>query len=90
MDFAIGTGGFPQLPKGKRWYKCVLGRNEDWAWEWKCRETQQSGINQLYDKFASVPEYMPKFLDKYMIQYKFNMQPIVILPKLQETSQTEQ
>ena len=86
-EIVFGTGGFPQIPKGKRWYTCLLGRDEDWAWQWKCTETPQTKINPIQDKYASVPEYMPKFLDKYVIQYQFNMQPVAILSKSQETSQ---
>lgn len=88
--FVSGFGGFPQLPKERRWYKCWLGRNEDWSWTWRCAETPESNINLLYDKYVSVPEYMPKFVDKYVIQYKFNNQPVTILPTSQETSQTKQ
>lgn len=76
--FVSGFGGFPQIPKEK----CLLGRDEDW----RCTETPESKINLLYDKYASVPEYMPKFVDKYVIQYKFNNQPVTILPKVSNSS----
>lgn len=89
QKFLYGIGGFPQIPKEKRWYTCLLGRDQDWSWTWKCAETPESKINLLYDKYASVPEYMPKFMDKYVIQYQFNNQPVSILPTLQETSETK-
>ena len=89
QKFLYGLGGFPQIPKERRWYKCLLGRDEDWSWTWKCAETPESKINILRDKYASVPEFMPKFVDKYVIQYQFNNQPVTILPTLQETSETK-
>jgi hypothetical protein len=84
MEFAIGLGGFPQKPKQKRWYTCLMG-NEGWS----CMETSEYKINPFADKYASVPDSLPRFLDKYVIRLAFSDGiPVSIHSKSQGTSQT--
>lgn len=83
-----GMGGFPQLPKRKRWYVCNLDINERNDATWLCKETPESKIHWVLDEYANVPEYMPRFLDQYFVRYGLNTHiPVRILEpsKSQET-----
>lgn len=78
--------GIPQGPKPKRWYVCNIGYSG-----WTCTETPETKINPLCDTYTNVPEYTPRFLDEYVIMYKFRDRiPVTILSKSQGTSQTKQ
>ena len=61
-----GLGGFPQFPERKRWYVCTIGYNSR-----TCYEIPTERFCP-HCKTVDVPEYLPKFLDKYVIQSKFN------------------
>lgn len=64
----FGFGGRPQSPKKKRWYVCNLGFDSRYDATWFCKETPESKIQVIVDEYASVPEYMPRFLDSYMVR----------------------
>lgn len=63
-----GFGGFPQLPeKRRRWYACNTERT---CYEIPTTLEEPEFCPQC--KSVNVPAYLPKFLDKYVIQMKFN------------------
>ena len=73
MEFSIGSSGFPQLPKKKRWYVCNLNFEQFMTKPvWLCKETPESKIHWIADEYASVPDYMPRCLDSYMVRRNLN------------------
>jgi len=65
-----GFGGFPQLPERKRWYACNL----DFI-GWNCYKLAEKVERPKFCptcRVVDVPVYLPEFLDKYVIEYKFN------------------
>lgn len=80
---------FANTPQPKRWYVCNLHIDERNDATWLCKETPESKIHPILDDYASVPSYMPRFLDKYVVRYAFRTAiPMTILepPKSQGTS----
>ena len=66
-----GFGGFPQLPeKRRRWYACNIGYIGRTCYEIPTKLEEPAFCPQC--KSVNVPAYLPKFLDKYVIQHKFN------------------
>lgn len=64
--FLSGMGGFPRLPEETRHYACNIGYTG-----WNCYKTNSKAFCPTC-KTVTVPAYLPEFLDKYVIQYKFN------------------
>jgi hypothetical protein len=77
----FGFGGVPQSPKKKRWYVCNLSFEHHMKNPvLQCKETPESKINLIVDHYASVPEYVPRFLDSYIVRHNLNTHfPIEIL-----------
>jgi hypothetical protein len=67
--FLSGMGGFPRLPEETRHYACNIGYTG-----WNCYKTDIYNSKAFcpHCKTVTVPAYVPEFLDKYVIQYKFN------------------
>ncbi len=68
--FVSGFGGFPRLPERKRWYVCNIG-----FVGWNCYKLAEEVEQPKFCptcRVVDVPAYLPEFLDKYMIQSKFN------------------
>ena len=82
-----GFGGFPQLPeKRRRWYAC----NIDYI-GWSCYRIGEMSEHPKFCptcKVVDVPAYLPEFLDKYMIQRKFNDRIQVKIPELPMSPET--
>ena len=74
--FLSGFGGFPQLPEETRHYACNIGywTSSETVLGWKCYETDIYNSKAFCPncKTVKVPAYLPRFLDKYVIQHKFN------------------
>ena len=65
-----GFGGFPRLPERKRWYAC----NIDFI-GWNCYKLGEKVEQPKFCptcRVVNVPAYLPEFLDKYVIESKFN------------------
>ena len=79
--------------KNKRWYVCNLSFEQFMINPvWLCKETPESKIHRIADTYASVPEYMPRCLDGYMVRRDLNTHiPVEILEpsKSLETSHPE-
>lgn len=67
--FLSGMGGFPRLPQETRHYACNIG-----FVGWTCYKTNIPKTKAFCPtcKTVEVPAYLPEFLDKYVIQHKFN------------------
>ena len=81
IDLVSGFRGDPRPPNAKRWYACRI-RNMEWA----CHMIENK---HLYPQCTTIdiPTYLPEFLDRYVIQYKFNDRiPVSIHSKSPETS----
>ena len=81
-----GFGGFPQLPERKRWYACNIG-----FVGWNCYKLVEEVERPKFCptcRVVDVPAYLPEFLDKYVLEHKFN-EPIQVKtpthPTLPET-----
>jgi hypothetical protein len=70
--FLSGMGGFPRIPEETRHYACNIGYTG-----WTCYKTNSKAFCPTC-KSVTVPAYIPEFLDKYVIQYKFNDFPVRI------------
>ena len=65
----FGFGGRPQSPKKKRWYVCNVSFEKDMRNPvWLCKETPESNIQLMVDEYVSIPDYVPRFLDSYMVR----------------------
>ena len=73
LEEFFGFGGRPQSPEKKRWYVCNLSFEEYMRHPvWLCKQTPESKIQWIVDEYASVPEYVPRCLDKYMVRRNLN------------------
>ena len=66
--FLSGMGGFPRLPEETRHYACNVGYTG-----WNCYKVDIYNSKAFCPtcKSVRVPAYLPEFLDKYVIEYKF-------------------
>ena len=79
MSIRIGSGGFPQLPKRKRWYACNVG-----YMGWNCYKLGEKIEQPKFCptcRVVDVPAYLPEFLDEYVLQNKFNDRIQVRIPE---------